>query len=144
MLPERLREARQRAGLRQIDLAAAIGEYDHSVISAIETGRCSMALKPLVKAADALSVSTDYLLGRTDVPETAHADGSEKAAEAAKRTHAITDVRLGRTMAAIIQHYEQLNEYGRNAFLHDLHKQFPSVPWQGQRSGASSNSSAGA
>ncbi len=130
-LPERLREARRRAGLRQVDLAAAIGEYDHTVISAIENGRSSMALNPLVRAADALRVSTDYLLGRTDEPRTARR--GRQAHATGERLPLIDDVRLGRALAAIINHHERLNEYGRKTFLSDLEKHFPSLPWREER-----------
>ena len=130
MLSERLREARRRAGLRQIDLAAAIGEYDHSVISAVENGRSSMRIEALVKAASALDVSTDYLLGLSEEPVSVPARDSA-GRKTAKLPH-VRDIRLARALNALIDHYGRLNEYGRIAFLNDLRKQFPSVPWEGQ------------
>ena len=61
--------ARKRAGLRQIELAVALGErYDHSVVSAVEHNRSSLRIDGLTRAAHALGVSTDYLLGLTDDP----------------------------------------------------------------------------
>lgn len=69
MLGERLKAARQRAGLRQVELAAALGDrYDHSVISAVEHGRSVLRYEGLVKAAQTLGVSLDYLVGLTDDP----------------------------------------------------------------------------
>ena len=69
VLGARIAAARKRAGLRQIDLAAALGErYDHTVVSAIEHGRSSIRLDGLVRASLALDVSVDYLLGLTDDP----------------------------------------------------------------------------
>lgn len=65
MLGKQLRRARIKAGLRQVDLAVVIGNgYDHTVISAIERGRCSMRIEALKRAADTLGVTTDYLVGR--------------------------------------------------------------------------------
>ena len=69
MLAERFARARKRAGLKQVELAAALGDrYDHSVISAVEHGRSSLRLDGLTHAARELQVSTDYLLGLTDYP----------------------------------------------------------------------------
>ena len=69
MLAERFARARKRAGLKQVELAAALGDrYDHSVISAVEHGRSSLRLDGLTHAAQELQVSTDYLLGLTDYP----------------------------------------------------------------------------
>ena len=67
MVGERLRLARRRAGMRQGDLAAALGDrYDHSVISKVERNLSALLDDGLAKAAQALDVSTDYLLGLTD------------------------------------------------------------------------------
>ena len=69
MLAERIARARKRAGLKQVELAAALGDrYDHSVISAVEHGRSSLRLDGLTHAARELQVSTDYLLGLTGDP----------------------------------------------------------------------------
>ena len=69
VLAERMTEARKRAGLRQVELAVALGNrYDHTVISAVEHGRSSLRLDGLTAAARELEVSTDYLLGLTDDP----------------------------------------------------------------------------
>lgn len=69
MLGERMTAARRAAGLKQVDLAAEMGDrYDHTVISAVENGRSSLRLGGLTRAARALDVSADYLLGLTDDP----------------------------------------------------------------------------
>ena len=66
---KRLKRARTAADMWQADLAAAMGErYDQTIVSAVEHGRSSLRLDGLAKAAVALGVSTDYLLGLTDVP----------------------------------------------------------------------------
>ena len=69
MQGERLAAARKRAGLRQVDLAAALGDrYDQTMISHVESGYSAMLLDGAVKAARKLGVSLDYLVGLTDDP----------------------------------------------------------------------------
>lgn len=62
-------KARKRAGLRQVDLAAALGDrYDQTMISHVESGHSALLLDGAVKAARKLGVSLDYLVGLTDDP----------------------------------------------------------------------------
>ena len=69
MVGERIRKARQAAGLLQVDLAIAMGDrYDSGTISRVESGKSSLRLDGLANAAKELQVSTDYLLGLTDDP----------------------------------------------------------------------------
>ena len=69
LIGERLAESRKRAGLAQVELAAALGDrYSQSVISDVERGRSSLLSDGLAKAAKELKVSTDYLLGLVDDP----------------------------------------------------------------------------
>ena len=69
MLGKRLAEARKKAGLDQVDLAVALGDrYDQPMISRVESGNRTLRLDGLVKAAQELKVSIDYLLGLTDDP----------------------------------------------------------------------------
>ena len=78
MIGQRLAEARSRKGLRQVELAVAMGDrYDQSVISAVEHGRSSLRIDGLLKAARELEVSVDYLVGLTDDPTPAYS-GTEK------------------------------------------------------------------
>ena len=67
LFPERLREARELRGLSQGDLADRAG-LQPSAISHFETGGRKPSFENLRRLADALSVSTDYLLGRRDEP----------------------------------------------------------------------------
>ena len=61
--------ARKRAGLRQVDLAATLGDrYDQTMISHVESGHSALLLDGVVKAARTLGVSLDYLVGLTDDP----------------------------------------------------------------------------
>ena len=69
MLGRRLAEARKAAGLLQIDLAVALGDrYDQSVIAHVERGDITLRYDGLVRAAQELHVSLDYLAGLTDDP----------------------------------------------------------------------------
>ena len=69
MFGERLKQSRKRAGLTQGELADGMGgRYDRSMISHVESGRVNFLTNGLAKAALALNVSTDYLLGLSDDP----------------------------------------------------------------------------
>ncbi len=69
---ERLRIVRELRGLSQTELADK-ARLQPSAISHFETGRRAPSFDNLKKLANALSISVDYLLGRTpdmDVPAT--------------------------------------------------------------------------
>ena len=69
MFGDRLELSRKRAGLTQSKLAAAMGDrYDRTMISHVETGRAGFVVDGIAKAAQALNVSTDYLLGLSEDP----------------------------------------------------------------------------
>lgn len=71
---ERLRAAREKRGLSQGDLASRAG-LQASAISHFETGTRKPSFDNLRRLADALDVTTDYLLGRvTDAQALAGAD----------------------------------------------------------------------
>ena len=63
VLPERLRTARQYRGLNQSELAVK-AKMQASAISHFETGTRKPSFDNLRNLADALDVTTDYLLGR--------------------------------------------------------------------------------
>lgn len=67
LFPERLRKARELRGLSQGELADRAG-LQPSAISHFETGGRKPSFENLRRLADALSVSTDFLLGRRDEP----------------------------------------------------------------------------
>ena len=72
MIGERLLAARRMRGLGQGELAAMLGgRYDRSMISKVERGRSNLLLDGLIHAAQALDVSTDFLVGLTDDPRPA-------------------------------------------------------------------------
>jgi transcriptional regulator with XRE-family HTH domain len=63
VFPDRLRAARDQRGLSQDDLANRAG-LQSSAISHFETGARKPSFHNLRRLADALDVTTDYLLGR--------------------------------------------------------------------------------
>ena len=64
---KRLAETRRRRGLKQVELAALMGEkYDQPLISAVEHGKSGLRRDGLVSAVRELRVSTDYLYGLAD------------------------------------------------------------------------------
>lgn len=68
VLAERLKEMRERAQLSQADLAAVIGSSNYQ-ISRYEAGVIAPSAENLVALANALNCSTDFLLGRAEVPQ---------------------------------------------------------------------------
>lgn len=64
----RIREARKRRGLTMKKLGELVGASEAS-ISQYETGKHEPDNETIVKIADALCVTVDYLLGRDDIPE---------------------------------------------------------------------------
>lgn len=72
--PARLRETRERCELEQAQLGTLAG-IPATSISHFEAGRRKPSLVNLRNLAEALEVSIDYLLGRTDNPA-AHIDAA--------------------------------------------------------------------
>ena len=64
----RLQKMRESRHLKQSDLSICTG-LQIAAISHFETGRRSPSLENLVRLADGLNITTDYLLGRTDENE---------------------------------------------------------------------------
>ena len=64
-MKNRIKDLREDADLRQIDLANAVG-IDQRTISNYETGKTYPDSFALIKLADYFKVSIDYLVGRTD------------------------------------------------------------------------------
>lgn len=65
--PSRLKQLRRHKKMTQEQLGKQAGVTKVS-ISLYESGRRTPDLETITKIADALEVSVDYLLGRTDVP----------------------------------------------------------------------------
>lgn len=64
----RLKAARELRGLNQTDLARRSG-LQQSAVSHYETGARRPSFTNLRKLAEAMEVTADYLIGRTDTPE---------------------------------------------------------------------------
>ncbi|HHU63969.1 MAG TPA: helix-turn-helix transcriptional regulator [Clostridiales bacterium] len=80
-LGKRLRELRLEKGLNQIDVANILG-IERSTYGKYETGDSSPDYKKLLKLADFYNVSTDYILGKTNIKDpietiAAHHDGDD-------------------------------------------------------------------
>lgn len=67
MFSERLKTIRKERGLTQADLAKLIG-IKKAAITRWESGSREPNFTRLVELCDALDVSSDYLLGRTETP----------------------------------------------------------------------------
>ena len=67
---KRIRELREKKGITQKELAAA-RKMTQSAIAKQESGATAIGEEGLCWYADYFGVSADYLLGRTDVPQTA-------------------------------------------------------------------------
>lgn len=81
MLPQRLKEARTEKGVTQEEVAGFLG-FSRPTYTAYESGRRKPDQDTLVKIAQYLNVSTDYLLGLTNIKTpaqtiAAHHDGED-------------------------------------------------------------------
>lgn len=61
----RIKELREKVGLRQIDVAVATG-IDQKTLSNYETGKTNPDSYSLIQLANFFDVSIDYLVGRVD------------------------------------------------------------------------------
>lgn len=73
MLPERLKNLRKEASLTQQQLANIVGTTQQN-IGFWETGRQHPKNPSLVKLANYFNVTTDYLLGKTDIKNSSDID----------------------------------------------------------------------
>lgn len=77
---DRIRELREKLGLRQSDLAEKVG-ISGMAISTYESDKRMPSRITAEKLADVFQVSIDYLLGRTDNPTPAYSEKSSKKSE---------------------------------------------------------------
>jgi|SRR4026209_1725654 len=78
ILGERVRRRRMALGLNQTAFADTVG-IPGPTLSSIEHGHQSIYVERAVQLAQALGVSTDYLFGLTDDPETSSARAAQAA-----------------------------------------------------------------
>lgn len=71
MFKERLKELRGRNGVSQMGLSKRLN-VSQSLVAAWEKGRTEPNLASIGGLSDYFGVTTDYLLGRTDMPITMH------------------------------------------------------------------------
>ena len=101
-----IKEARERVGLSQKELAALL-EIKPTTFNGYETGAHDPKSDILVKIAKQCNTSVDFLLGCTNDP-TPH---KTKIAPAAERSE--SDIRKSR----LIHNYDQLNELGQDTLV---------------------------
>ena len=65
----RLKELRKKKGISQLRLATELNTTQNT-ISRYETGEREPGIDELIKIADYFNVSVDYLIGRTESPNT--------------------------------------------------------------------------
>ena len=75
-MKNRIRDLREDRDLRQIDVANATG-IDQKTLSNYETGKTNPDSYSIIKLADFFGVSTDYLLGYSDLNIRSSADIAE-------------------------------------------------------------------
>ena len=68
---ERIRIARKKCGMSQHEFSAACG-INRSMLARYELDTQAPSLDILVRIADKLDISTDWLLGRTEIPHYYH------------------------------------------------------------------------
>lgn len=68
MLPERLKNLRKKAGLTQKQIAEKL-QVGQNSYSNWEKGKRTPIQPTIEKLAEILNTSTDYLLGKTDIPD---------------------------------------------------------------------------
>lgn len=68
LFSQRLRILRKKYGMTQAELANVL-QYGCTAIANYESGRNQPSLQDLIKLADFFDVSTDFLLGRSNVPD---------------------------------------------------------------------------
>lgn len=68
MLPERLKNLRKKAGLTQKQIAEKL-QVGQNSYSNWEIGKRTPIQPTIEKLAEILNTSTDYLLGKTDIPD---------------------------------------------------------------------------
>lgn len=87
-MKNRIRDLREDKDLRQIDVAYATG-IDQKTLSNYETGKTNPDSYSIIKLADFFEVTTDYLLGKSDVNIKTNEDIIKRLTKIETEIHAI-------------------------------------------------------
>ena len=117
--PIRLRVLRERAGYTQSALAEKLGT-DNVQISRYETGAIVPSVETLVRLADILECSLDYLAGRSDTPSVGGQGLGELRDSERHLLQSVRDLDLQGTLltiAMLFPRQDSLHERDREEFL---------------------------
>lgn len=79
----RVKELRKEHKITQEKLAASLG-ISRSAVAMYETGKCDLSNEILIACASFFDVSTDYLLGQSDIKKAPSTEDAELSAEEAE------------------------------------------------------------
>lgn len=111
---DRIKALRKQRGYRtQQDFGRALGGIDQTQVSRYERGEMPK-MDMLIKIADALQCSIDYLIGRSDIPESAvsQLSSDEQAMIVAIREHGVTGQDIQMALAKL--EMSKRRKVGRN------------------------------
>lgn len=89
---DRIRDRRNEIGMSQAELARLIGTKDRSTISQIENSGDNITMKNIIRIAEALDVSSHYLLGWQSKEEMEQKKDFQKLKEIADKKLAIEEM----------------------------------------------------
>lgn len=110
---ERIRELRKARGLNQ-DQLAELASLNRVTVAKYEAGRVEPGAHALVRIADALEVTTDALLGRTDeIPKPKSTIKTDEAWILAKGVDRLPEEERKKTLAVVQAMFAQYQNYFR-------------------------------
>lgn len=110
---ERIRALRKQRGLNQ-DQLAELASLNRVTVAKYEAGRVEPGAQALVRIADALEVSTDTLLGRSDeICEPKNIPKTEEAWILAKGVDRLPEEERKKTLAVVQAMFNQYQDYFR-------------------------------
>ena len=107
-----IRRLRVSRGMKQADLAAVLN-VAQGTLSYWEQGKYDIDNKSLIKLAEYFSVTTDYLLGKTDSPE-----GSNRVSNGSSNGNANMDEEFDSLEFAFFDEYKELSEEHKQVLRH--------------------------
>ena len=110
---ERIRELRKARGLNQ-DQLAELASLNRVTVAKYEAGRVEPGAQALSRIADALEVSTDALLGRTnEIPDVKSTIKTDEAWILAKGVDRLPEEERKKTLAVVQAMFAQYQDYFR-------------------------------